>query len=75
MHCYYQNFVGFENMSTDELNPQLLLCIKLEFLSAESAHVSGCTWYSCTQHTFIAVNLVFLVFNFGMRKDQDQYTA
>jgi hypothetical protein len=36
MHHYYQNFVGFENMSTDELNPQLLLCIKLEFLSAES---------------------------------------
>lgn len=35
MHHYYQNFVGFENMNTDELNPQLLLCIKLEFLSAE----------------------------------------
>jgi hypothetical protein len=64
-------------MSTDELNPQLLLCIKLwiSFCRICCAHVSGCTWYSCTQHTFMAVNLVFLVFDFGMRKDQNQCTA
>jgi hypothetical protein len=50
MHHYYQNFVGFGNMNTDELNPQLLLCIKLEFLSAEPVmHMFlGAHAYLCT---------------------------